>query len=184
MKACLQVQPEFCSREKLLHCFKRQQNEKPTSDYSSLFFSIPMSLLYSGCSIYFCNWKGIVIHLPFIAVPLPPAMTDFFFLVWPALYHLCLQFLQVFILICCCLYVYYWWHTGIFTDVLIAFMFTLIPTILQISVFCMVVTGQPFSDVQAWARLIYDAHHVLEYSWHNVLQPLGQCGHILAEYCH
>ena len=32
MKACLQMQPEFCSREKLLHCFKRQQNEKPTSE--------------------------------------------------------------------------------------------------------------------------------------------------------
>ena len=30
MKACLQMQPEFCSREKLLHYFKIQLNEKPT----------------------------------------------------------------------------------------------------------------------------------------------------------
>ena len=34
MKTCPQMQPEFCSKETLLHCFKRQQNEKPTSDYS------------------------------------------------------------------------------------------------------------------------------------------------------
>ena len=32
MKACLQLQPEFCSREKLLYYFKRQQNGKPTQD--------------------------------------------------------------------------------------------------------------------------------------------------------
>ena len=30
MKACLQMQPECSSREKLLYYFKRQQNEKPT----------------------------------------------------------------------------------------------------------------------------------------------------------
>ena len=30
MKACLQLQPEFCSREKLLMYYKRQQNEKST----------------------------------------------------------------------------------------------------------------------------------------------------------
>ena len=37
MKACLQMQPEFCSREKLLHYFKRQQNEKPTPKQYYLF---------------------------------------------------------------------------------------------------------------------------------------------------
>ena len=38
MKACLWMQPQFCSREKLFHCFKRQQNEKPTPNYISLWF--------------------------------------------------------------------------------------------------------------------------------------------------
>ena len=36
MKACLQMQPEFCSIEKLLHCFKRQKNEKPTSKQGNI----------------------------------------------------------------------------------------------------------------------------------------------------
>ena len=30
------MQPEFCSREKLLHYFKRQQNEKPTPNENVL----------------------------------------------------------------------------------------------------------------------------------------------------
>ena len=32
MKACLQLQPELCSRENLLNYFKRQQNEKSTQN--------------------------------------------------------------------------------------------------------------------------------------------------------
>ena len=58
-------------------------------------------------------------------------------------------------------------HTGMFTDVLMAFMFTLIPANFLISVFCIVVAGQPVCDVHIWARLIYDAHPVLVYSQHN-----------------
>ena len=42
MKACLQMQPEFCSREKLFHYFKRQQNEKPTSDKVEDFQTVPL----------------------------------------------------------------------------------------------------------------------------------------------
>ena len=45
--------------------------------------------------------------------------------------------------------------------------------------FALVVVGQPAYDVQVLARLTYDAHSVLVYSWHNALQPVGQCDHIL-----
>ena len=37
------MQPEFCSREKLLYCFKRQQNEKPTSEASQTKFPLILS---------------------------------------------------------------------------------------------------------------------------------------------
>ena len=54
MKACLQMQPEFCSREKPLYYFKRQQNEKPTSNetvFTLTFLSGVVIIIVLGVSV-------------------------------------------------------------------------------------------------------------------------------------
>ena len=84
---------------------------------------------------------------------------------------------------CCCLYVFMDIHTGLFTEILMAFMFIHHSSNFLFSVFCIAVLGQSGCHLLVLARLVYDEHPVLVYSQYNVLYLLGQCSHILVEYC-
>ena len=61
MTACLQLQPEFCSRENLLIYFKRQQNEK--AKQNPLFCLCPCLWMLLRCSLMFCHSEMFVYHV-------------------------------------------------------------------------------------------------------------------------
>ena len=108
--------------------------------------SIPVHALGTLSFLFPCGWYAAAVvsvsaiekellFLPFIVIPsiitsafvicqsLPIAKLHFNFLVWQALYYICLHLLPVCILLCCCLHILSsslmsWWHLCLYSFVL------------------------------------------------------------------
>ena len=111
---------------------------------------------------------------------LPHAVLHFFLLVWPSLYYICLQLLQMWILTCCCPYVLLMYTRHVHWCADCTYVYSHSFNFL-VFIFCVVVMGQPVHNLQVLVRHVCDVHHVLAHMWHNALQPLRQHGHIFAE---
>ena len=142
---------------------------------SSLIFSIPMWLLCSCCSVCFCNWKGIIIILPFIIIPsiiansilISQYCLSFDLLLSSCVAHPVLYMppvpagLHPYMLLPVCLVwictpvcsLMYWWQSCL-------------PSFLQSPGLCFLCCccGLVFHEVYIWPRIIFDAHSVLVYS--------------------
>ena len=109
--------------------------------------------------LFFSFQCNIISHCLFISYwPVLPHDMLHFFLVWPALYYVCLHLMQVCILICCCLYVLYGWtHWHVHWGVDGTYIYTHSCNCL-VFVFCVVVIGQPVHYRHVLARLVCDVH--------------------------
>ena len=72
----------------------------------------------------------------------------------------------------------YWYSTVVLVAITAIFM----PVIWWYLYSVWLFLGQPVCDVYVWSGLAYNAHPVLMYVQHNMLQSLVQCDHIHPKY--
>ena len=101
------------------------------------------------------------------------------FFVFPAMYYVWFQLLWVGVIMCMSLDVPF----GIFTVVLIGHHIYIHAIDYLTFVLFMVVPWQSVFHVQVCIMLVYNVNPVLVYLQHDMLDTMGQQGHILAEYC-